>query len=492
MAPSHSHLFLPLLLLLLFSLSSPSTSLPTSVCVIGSGIGGSSLSFFLQNQTAIPTSHLSIRVFERRGRIGGRTASVNLSGDLFNAGASIIHGKNLHAVRFAELLGLDRVEPDGADWLGIWDGSGFVFKTLKPPPDDSSAIWKWLYGVADALLLVKRYGLSLSTMQRFVKDLLDKFMLFYMEPEKRPVFKTVEEMLKWNGLYGLTQITLEEVLIGADLSSRLISELVTVITRINYGQSVAMSGLAGAVALAGSNADLWTVKGGNWLLAKGLLELTKPTLHLHEGIESISDKGDHYLLTSDKGKEYECDVTVVATPLDEVNITFVPPVSIPYRRMQHTYTTFIRGLLNPKYFGLSSIEDIPDLVGTIETPNVSFSSVSILKQYGERDFAYKIFSRSELDDTLLDQLFSVRRDTIRIDWSAYPHYKAPEKFAPFLLDERHLYYINTFESAASCIETSAVAAENVARLIISRLLQSSTEQNIKPLPTSQEILHSDL
>jgi prenylcysteine oxidase / farnesylcysteine lyase len=120
-----------------------------------------------------------------------------------------------------------------------------------------------------------------------------------------------------------------------------------VITRINYGQSVAMSGLAGAVALAGSNADLWAIKGGNWLLAKGLLELTNPTLHLDEGIESISDNCDHYVLTSDKGKEYECDVTVIATPLDEVNITFMPPVSVPYRRMQHTYTTFVRGLLNP-------------------------------------------------------------------------------------------------------------------------------------------------
>lgn len=108
-----------------------------------------------------------------------------------------------------------------------------------------------------------------------------------------------------------------------------------------------MSGLAGAVALAGSNADLWSVKGGNYLLAKGLLELTNPTLHLREGIESISDKGDHYVLASDKGNEYQCDVTVIATPLDEVNITFVPPVSLPSRRMQHTYTTFIRGLLNP-------------------------------------------------------------------------------------------------------------------------------------------------
>lgn len=38
-----------------------------------------------------------------------------------------------------------------------------------------------------------------------------------------------------------------------------------------------------------------------------------------------------------------------------------------------------------------------------------------------------------------------------------------------MLDGLHLYYINAFENAASTIETSAVAAENVARLILSRI-----------------------
>jgi prenylcysteine oxidase / farnesylcysteine lyase len=44
-----------------------------------------------------------------------------------------------------------------------------------------------------------------------------------------------------------------------------------------------------------------------------------------------------------------------------------------------------------KYFGLGSVEDIPDLVGTLETPDVPFSCVSILKKYSEGDFTYKIF-----------------------------------------------------------------------------------------------------
>ena len=63
---------------------------------------------------------------------------------------------------------------------------------------------------------------------------------------------------------------------------------------------------------------------------------------------------------------------------------------------------------------------------------------------------------------------SVRKETIRIDWAAYPHFQAPEVFAPFILDGRHLYYVNAFENAASTMETSAVAAENIARLVLSR------------------------
>jgi prenylcysteine oxidase / farnesylcysteine lyase len=53
-------------------------------------------------------------------------------------------------------------------------------------------------------------------------------MLFYNGSDSRPVFGTVEEMLKWTGLYGLTRRTLEEELTDAGLNSRTISELVTV------------------------------------------------------------------------------------------------------------------------------------------------------------------------------------------------------------------------------------------------------------------------
>ena len=120
-----------------------------------------------------------------------------------------------------------------------------------------------------------------------------------------------------------------------------------VITRINYGQSASISGLAGAVSLAGSGGGLWAIEGGNWQMAAGLINRSDVALHLHEEIDSVSFLGEYYELNSTKGNSYKCEVAVVATPLDELNIQFTPPISIPKRKLQHTHATFVRGLLNP-------------------------------------------------------------------------------------------------------------------------------------------------
>lgn len=126
-----------------------------------------------------------------------------------------------------------------------------------------------------------------------------------------------------------------------------IASSLQVITRINYGQSVSISGLAGAVSLAGSDDGLWSVEGGNWRIAAGLLNHSDVNLYLNEEIISVSCTGGSYSLKSKAGNDHNCEITVIATPLDELDISFTPPVSIPSRRLQHTFTTFVRGLINP-------------------------------------------------------------------------------------------------------------------------------------------------
>ncbi|KDP29468.1 hypothetical protein JCGZ_19297 [Jatropha curcas] len=488
-----------LCLLTLFSLLFPnshsqSQPLPHStICIVGSGIAGSSVAHFLRRYST--QSAADIRIFERNGIIGGRMATVTISGETFEAGASILHPKNYHASNFTKLLNLKRKTPSNDESslsLGIWDGEKFLLKTFSV--DSKIPFVQKAVSFANSLYMLLRYGFSLFKMNSFVEDTVNKFLKYYEGFETRPTFETVEEMLKWAGLCNLTTHNLQEELMNVGVSPLLIQELVTVITRINYGQSVFISGLAGAVSLAGSGGGLWAIEGGNWQMAGGLINGSDVELHLHEEINSISYLGGYYELNSTKGSSYMCKVAVIATPLDELNIQFTPPISIPERQLQHTHATFVRGLLSPAYFGLKAVSEIPQLVGTIEDPDIPFSSISILKKHNETDMTHKIFSRAALPDSLLDALFSVRKETIRINWGAYPHYKAPEVFAPFILDGQHLYYVNAFENAASTMETSAVAAENVARLILSRIFGevSLSSPNFISSVSDEKILHSDL
>ncbi|KAL8262600.1 hypothetical protein R6Q59_023949 [Mikania micrantha] len=486
-----------ILSILSFSIPSFSSDQPpqstSDVCIIGSGIAGSSVAHFLRKYS--PATPTKIRMFDRHPAVGGRMATVTIAGETFEAGASILHPKNYHALNFTHMLNLKVNGPSASESsisLGIWDGRKFLFKTIDS--DSKNQLVQYLISLANSIRMLFRYGISLLKMNNFIEVTVDNFLKYYESKESRPIFSNVEDMLKWSDLYNLTTKTLEEELIGLKFSPLLIQELITVITRINYGQSVRISGLAGAVSLAGSGGDLWSVEGGNWQMAAGLINQSDVALHLQEEISSITNAGGFYELNSTNGNSYTCQIAVVATPLDELAIQFTPEISVPERKLQHTHATFIRGVLNPAYFGLNAVSDIPELVGTIESSELPFTCISVLKKHDANDFTYKLFSRQSLTDVLLDQIFSIRNETMRINWGAYPHYHAPEEFAPFILDDMHLYYVNAFENAASTMETSAVAAENMARLILSRLAgqQPLGSYGLKSSTSDSNLQHPEL
>ncbi|KAJ6733644.1 FARNESYLCYSTEINE LYASE [Salix koriyanagi] len=250
-----------LILLLFFCLTFPQISSSTStssggddatVCIIGSGIGGSSVAHFLRQYST--NHHPKILIFERHAIVGGRMATVTIGGDAFEAGASILHPKNYHASNYTDLLNLTGKIPSSSESsisLGIWDGNGFVVKTLNA--NSNWGIVNKIVSFFNGIYLFIRYGFSLVKMEGFVDETVNKFLKYYEGVETRPVFESVEEMLKWAGLFNLTGKSLKEELVdGVKLAPLLIKELVTVITRINYGQSANISGLAGAVSLAGS------------------------------------------------------------------------------------------------------------------------------------------------------------------------------------------------------------------------------------------------
>jgi prenylcysteine oxidase/farnesylcysteine lyase len=203
-----------------------------TVCIIGSGIGGSSVAHFLRQYST--SHHPKILIFERHAIVGGRMATVTIGGDAFEAGASILHPKNYHASNYTNLLNLTGKRPSSSESsisLGIWDGNGFVVKTLNV--NSNWGIVNKIVSFFNGIYLFMRYGFSLVKMEGFVDETVNKFLKYYEGVETRPVFESVEEMLKWAGLFNLTGKSLKEELVdGVKLAPLLIKELVTV--RISF------------------------------------------------------------------------------------------------------------------------------------------------------------------------------------------------------------------------------------------------------------------
>lgn len=130
----------------------PISSPRPTVCIIGSGIGGSSVAHFLRLYSAENPDeydngpNFTIRMFERNGVVGGRMATVNIAGDTVEAGASILNSKNFHAGNYTSLLNLTLVpSSSSSSSFGIWNGIKFIFNSLS----------------SDSNSLERRYGSSL-------------------------------------------------------------------------------------------------------------------------------------------------------------------------------------------------------------------------------------------------------------------------------------------------------------------------------------------
>lgn len=72
----------------------------TSVCIIGSGIGGASTAYFVKQIS----SGSSIKVFEQHANVGGR---VQYDNEIFaEVGASVIHRKNKYVMELIHAMNL--------------------------------------------------------------------------------------------------------------------------------------------------------------------------------------------------------------------------------------------------------------------------------------------------------------------------------------------------------------------------------------------------
>ncbi|XP_060643554.2 prenylcysteine oxidase 1 [Anolis sagrei] len=486
MAPSPASLPLPgscLLLLLLFSAlllqSSASQELrhpPARIGVIGAGIGGTSAAYFLRQKFG---KDVSIDVFER-GDVGGRLATIDLEGRLYEAGGAVIHPLNLHMKHFVQELGLS--VPKGRDGLmGIYNGEEFVFE------ESSWTIWNYVK-------MLWNYGLNALRMSMWVEEVLDKFISIYRYQAHDYAFSSSEALLHALGGTPFIQMlnqTIDESMQKAGFSQKFIREIVTPVMRVNYGQGVGINGFVGAVSLAGAESGLWSVEGGNKLVCVGLLYASKAqpipgtVISVEETTRPRGRSGETMKLyevtyNSTSGVTSDLyDIILIATPLHRkiANITFrnfkppIPEFSKPY---QQIIATFVHGNINTSFFGYPDPSKF-QLSGifTMENPKLFVNSIGIVSpvenntKAAEGSPVWKVFSPQPLTKEQLNLLFSSYDLVESKKWLAYPHYSPPEQCPPLVIHDR-MYYVNSIECLASAMEMSAISAKNAALLAYNR------------------------
>jgi len=433
------------------------------IAVIGGGIGGTSVSYFLKK--SLPDS--SVTLYEP-GDIGGRLRTVDIAGMNYECGGSIIHPKNRLMVELVKEMNLSPVV--GSDWTKGPD-SRFTIIDENGMLEDFANIYPFLND-----------GHSVDT----VED-----MLKVMSPNSR---KT--KSLNDYGMLDLVEISLENELLRQSQPQNLIDELVTVAVRVNYGQMPdSVHAFVGSVALAGAEGELWAIKGGNHVLAEKLFTSSGATL-MKENVQKISrnSNGTWNIATSEE-KLLNYDLVILATPMttDTQNMSIEgldEEVNFP-GKYHHTVATLVDGDLNPEYFGLTD----DTMTKTIFFVDSKFpiNSVSLLtptnfeEEIQELPNVWKVFSQRPLTVKDLSDIFSERREVKVCDWLAYPNYATNQTLSDFVIT-KDLYHINSIEWSASAMEMSVIGAKNVANMIIAK--QKHHGKNINTNDENGNLMHS--
>lgn len=121
---------------------------------------------------------------------------------------------------------------------------------------------------------------------------------------------------------------------------------------------------------------------------------------------------------------------------------------------------------DPAFF---ATERVPAHILTTDEDRVGFKSLGETGYSGQLEApVFKLFSADALGEELLERLFVEVKASQRLAWHAYPVLVPSPELPPFEITDR-VFSVNSFESAASTLQTQATVARSVADLVADRL-----------------------
>ncbi|KAI1195411.1 prenylcysteine oxidase [Nemania serpens] len=485
------------------------------IAIIGAGAAGSSAAYYLQKYANESGIAINVTVFEKTGRIGGRTLTVNVYDDPIEPielGASIFVDVNYILSNATRDFGLTIKDPGAEEGgvLGIWDGETFVYT-------QNSNSWDWV----NLARLFWKYGTAPYYTHKLVQNTIATFLKLYTEPFFP--FRSLSTRAFQLDLAKITGVTGRQFLAANNLDGPFAHEIVQASTRVNYASNLEfIHGLGAMVAMAPEGAK--AVEGGNWKIFANMVKASGAELHLRSAVTSITlDTDKKYNIATaqepNNGEPKEArlhpvafDDVIIAAPFQFANITTSEDViqhpidTIPYATL-HVTLFASPYKFSPAFFKMPPASEIPVSVlttlgaseeaqpGGSGAGKAGFYSATLQRivmnpQTRNPEYVYKIFSPEAVTPGFLAELLGVeipesftrdngearsdaRDDSIvsPISWfHATIFHPYPQKYPRVTFQDpilgNGLYYTSGIESFISTMETSALMGMNVARLII--------------------------
>jgi len=437
----------------------------TRVAIIGAGIGGSSAAYYL-----LKNRNVSVDIYEKRSRVGGRVFSQEIFNKTTDLGASFLIEENelINSLIKDLNVTVKIAEDDSNMSLGI-----FKNKSILLTLGNSDII--------NMLKVVWRYGfLSPLRANKLIKDQLLKFKNVYHLINSKNTSNSLHEFLMKTEMDTLFTTNIGEFLKQNGVSDKYIDEIYNAVIAGIYNQHKEVNSYAGLVALIGSGSTPLNIVGGNDHLIKKIIESNQSTkkfnLFLNSSIIEIERTNNNlFYITDSQGIQREYEVVIIACPLKYTNITFKNIVIQEKNYYPHNfvapYQAFVKGTPRPEYFNWRTFDVLPK---TLISTDKHIGKVIQMSWY--KDDVFRLISESELDEESIEKLGYFNKGSKVIykhHWEfAYPafeKYQGNLTNLPDFVIEDNLYYINAIESAASCMELSIISARNIVNIIEKKL-----------------------
>lgn len=473
---------------------------PCRVAVIGAGIGGASLSFYLQQfgaNASLP--RCEITAFERNDYIGGRLKHVTGFGDtsVVELGGAAWTVSNRYMPELVQAVGLNhtartlhRTPPHApTQSLGIWSGDGFV--NLAP------AIERGLAG--DARIAAAEAEFLGAIEASYARQ----------QPPHAP-FTSIDEFLSWGALHRFTSTSIHSFFTARGVPDMLIEGGMVPLTRAIYNRNSTANVFA---FLASATAELshHAVRGGNSRLVQALFKAANAEVLLNRTVsevELLSDNSTfhvHSTTTVGPGPGLgvrsgpattttQFDAVVIAAPLERTGIRVTGGKLPPTAGLDRGFTGWHVTLVEADRLNLSQFRDragvpvpIPAEVDPEEcvvftmangstNPATPYVCVQPLGKHGTGNpkGVWMLYSDTSPLEVLGDYFVNPRAH-IHQHWpytfgGLLPLTSPATQTQPVVLHDHGLglYNPNSLESLATAMELSAMGARNVARLITAR------------------------